>query len=184
MTNPNSIYIKGKLNFKGYKLIDVYCFVDTGASLCLASKHIITEELWENTPQPLQIMIANQDIVKVDKVCRDLQIRISGEIFTLPSIHQQESGIDILLGNNFCQLYGPFTQFLDRIILHLEGNSVLIQKATKAYRYGKPGFLETMKKDSKRIPEKGTNIAPERISEEEMNEQLFVLNQHKYQTIL
>ena len=45
LTNPNSIYLSTFLNFKGYKKFRVHCFVDTGASLCLASRFIIPDEL-------------------------------------------------------------------------------------------------------------------------------------------
>lgn len=38
ITNPNSIYIYGKLKFAGYKQIKLHLYVDTGASLRIASK--------------------------------------------------------------------------------------------------------------------------------------------------
>nr|KAJ0188041.1 hypothetical protein LSAT_V11C900505820 [Lactuca sativa] len=68
LTNPNSIYVSAFLNFKGYKKFRVHCFVDTGASLCLASKFIIPDELWENAPKEISATIANGETIKINKV--------------------------------------------------------------------------------------------------------------------
>ncbi|CAH1439847.1 unnamed protein product, partial [Lactuca virosa] len=67
LTNPNSIYVSAFLNFKGYKKFRVHCFVDTGASLCLASKFIIPDELWENAPKEISATIANGETIKINK---------------------------------------------------------------------------------------------------------------------
>nr|AEB54984.1 polyprotein [Dahlia mosaic virus D10] len=178
ITNPNSIYIKGNFFLKGYKTITLHCYVDTGASLCLASKHVIPEDLWENTPKDIKVTIANQETIKLDKVCRNLIVYFSGEPFPIPIIYQQETGIDLLLGNNFCQLYGPFTQWIDRISFHLNEEMILIKKITKAFQIGKTGFLESMKKDSKAKQIPGTNITQEVIKPER-----FFLEIQKYQKI-
>jgi len=65
ITNPNSIYINGKIFYKGYKLINLHFYVDTGASLCLASKYVIPDELWENTPREISVTIANEDTISI-----------------------------------------------------------------------------------------------------------------------
>ena len=67
-TNPNSIYVSAFLNFKGYKKFRIHCFVDTGASLCLASKFVIPDELWENAPKQISATIANGDTITINKV--------------------------------------------------------------------------------------------------------------------
>ncbi|GJR94508.1 Orf y [Tanacetum coccineum] len=54
ITNPNSIYIQGNLKFKGFKEYKLHCYIDTGASLCLASKYVFPHDLW-------QVLIANLD---------------------------------------------------------------------------------------------------------------------------
>lgn len=109
ITNPNSIYIKGKLKFAGYKQIELHCYVDTGASLCLTSKFVIPEEHWVNAERPMKILIANGSAMTINKVCKNLDIMIAVEKFHIPTVYQQESCMDLILGNNFCQLYGPFT---------------------------------------------------------------------------
>lgn len=166
LTNPNSIYVSAFLNFKGYKKFRVHCFVDTGASLCLASKFIIPDELWENAPKEISATIANGETIKINKVCRNINLELSGEHFNVPTIYQQNSGIDIIIGNNFCQVYGPFIQWIDRIAFHLNNDMVIIKKVTEAYSKGKPGFLETQEKGSKEKQIPGTNITHEEINKE------------------
>nr|XP_043633121.1 uncharacterized protein LOC122604299 [Erigeron canadensis] len=154
--------------------------MEPGASLCLASKHVIPESLWENTPKDIKVTIANQESIKIDKVCRNLVVYLSGEPFPIPTNYQQESGMDLLLGNNFCQLYGPFTQWLDRISFHLNQEMILIKKVTKALQVGKPEFLESMKKNTKVKEIPGTNIAQEIIK---IDEKCFLLDIQKYHMI-
>ena len=72
ITNPNSIYISGKLKFAGYKQIELHCYVDTGASLCVASKYVIPEEHWVNAERPIQVKIANGSTISISKVCKNL----------------------------------------------------------------------------------------------------------------
>lgn len=74
---------------------------------------------------------------------------VACEIFNIPTVYQQESGIDFIIGNNFCQLYEPFVQYAKMIILTLAGKEVYIPKITKAYKVGVKNFLESMKKKSK-----------------------------------
>lgn len=81
---------------------------------------MIHEELWENAPREINVTIANESTVTITKLCRNLTVFHAEEPFFTPTVYQQESGIDLLLGNNFCQLYGPFTQWIDRIALHLK----------------------------------------------------------------
>nr|WNO44364.1 Polymerase polyprotein [Dahlia mosaic virus] len=178
-TSPNSIYIKAKLSFKGYKKFDLHCYVDTGAGLCLASKHVIPDELWENAPRTIEVTVANQEKVQINKVCKNLILQIVGEKFVIPTIYQQETGIDILLGNNFCQLYNPFIQWVDRIAFHKDEEIILVPKVRKAMRRGYEGFLKTMERDSKSQPTPGTNITQEVIDEENN----FIIDISRYQEI-
>ncbi|GJS69292.1 Orf y [Tanacetum coccineum] len=163
ITNPNSIYIQGNLKFKGFKEYRLHCYIDTGASLCLASKYVFPHNLWENSPREIIATIANGDTIKINQVCRNISLKLSGYEFNIPTIYQQDSGIDLILGNNFCQLFGPFVQWIDRIAFHLNDELIIIKKVTKAFSQGQSNFLESMKKDSKikQIPR--TNISQENI---------------------
>ena len=163
ITNPNSIHISGKLKFDGYRKIELHCYVDTGASLCIASKYVIPEEHWVNTERAIQVKIADGNTISLNKVCKNLDIQIAGELFHIPTIYQQESGIDLIFGNNFLQLYGPFTQFTKMIILTLTGEEVYIKKITTARKVGIPGFLESIKKNSKKPKTDTINISPNKI---------------------
>ncbi|KAJ9562266.1 hypothetical protein OSB04_007426 [Centaurea solstitialis] len=163
ITNPNSIYIAGKLKFAGYKQIELHCYVDTGASMCVASQYVIPKEHWVNAERPIRAKIADGSIVTINKVCKNLDILIAGEIFHIPTIYQQESDLDFILGNNFLLLYGPFAQFTKMVILHLDNKEVFISKVTTAYRVGVKGFLESMKKKSKVQQPKPLNISPNKI---------------------
>ncbi|KAJ9535106.1 LOW QUALITY PROTEIN: hypothetical protein OSB04_un001816 [Centaurea solstitialis] len=138
ITNPNSIYIAGKLKFAGYKQIELHCYVDTGASMCVASQYVIPKEHWVNAERPIRAKIADGSIVTINKVCKNLDILIAGEIFHIPTIYQQESDLDFIL-------------------------EVFISKVTTAYRVGVKGFLESMKKKSKVQQPKPLNISPNKI---------------------
>lgn len=163
-TNPNSIYVKGILKFAGYKQLELHCFVDTGASMCVASKYVIPEEHWENSSRHIQVKTAN-GIVTLSKVCKNVKIMLAGELFHIPTLYQQEVEIDIILGNNILQLHEPFVQFTDRIIIHKNGEAVTIGKVFKAFYHGKPGFLDSMKKNSKKPVPAPLNITPAKIEE-------------------
>ncbi|ACB69773.1 replicase [Eupatorium vein clearing virus] len=161
LTNPNSIYILGTFQFPGYKIIKIHCLVDTGASMCIASRYIIPPELWKPTKKVHKVKTANGQVT-IDKVCLSQVITVAGKEFLIPTIYQLNTGIDMVLGNNFLNLYGPFIQFTNCIILHLRDNpktSVRVTKVTKAYAYGKPGFIQSMKKGSKVKPPTPENIS-------------------------
>nr|AGR88238.1 reverse transcriptase [Dahlia mosaic virus] len=178
ISNSNFIYIKGNIFLIGYITLTLHCYVDTGRSLCLASKHVIPEDIREETSKDIKVTIINPDTIKLAKVGRNLIVYFSGEPFHIPILYQQETGIPLLLENTFCQLYGPFSQWIDRISFHLNEGMILIKTLTKASQIGKTSFLESMKIDSlaKQIP--GTNITQEVIKPER-----FFLEIKRYQKI-
>lgn len=67
-TNPNSIYIKGTFSFAGYNKYSLHCYVDTGASMCTANKHVIPPEHWVEAQRPIQARTANDQVIRLDKV--------------------------------------------------------------------------------------------------------------------
>nr|GEV57161.1 hypothetical protein [Tanacetum cinerariifolium] len=136
----------GNLKFKGFKEYRLHCYIDTGASLCLASKYVFPHDLWENAPKEITGTIANGDTIKINQVCRNISLRLSGYEFNIPTIYQQNFGIDLILGNNFCQLYGPFIQWIDRIAFHLNDELIIIKKEPVL----KPDYLKAAKKEETR----------------------------------
>ncbi|KAG6776218.1 hypothetical protein POTOM_019724 [Populus tomentosa] len=153
-THVNSIYIRGTLSFSGYRKFNVDCYVDTGASMCLANKNIIPPQFWTKTPNPIYAKLADDTIHTLDVVAERIEILIQDKIFIIPTLYQTESRYDILLGNNFCRLYEPFAQWGKIIIFHHEGQTVVCPKITKAYHRGQPGFLDSQRHGSNsKIPE-------------------------------
>lgn len=181
-TNPNSIYVAGKLRFQGYKPYTLHCYIDTGASICLASKHVIPLDLWENTPKNMKITIADASTVKVNRVCRNIPITFGRETLIFPTIYQQESGMDIIVGNNVIQQYLPFTQQENHITFTVNGRLLFLLKIRTAMKFGYEGFLKTMKKGSKQRPRKGLNIA--RKSCAPPREIVYLTTEKKYDTVL
>ena len=150
ITNPTSIYIQGTFSFKGYKKIKLHCYVDTGASLCIASKHVIPPEHWVNAERSIPVKIADGKTITITKVCKNLDVIFAESVFHIPTVYLQESGIDFIIGNNFCLEYAPFTQHTNHVIFtHPIEGDVFVKKIRKAMRQGISGFLESMKKESK-----------------------------------
>ncbi|UBN09112.1 polymerase polyprotein [Metaplexis yellow mottle-associated virus] len=158
-TNPNSIYIKGYFYFKGFKKYSLDMYIDTGASMCTANKHVIPEEFWIQAKEPIRARTANDDIMVMDKVAEQIQVQISGITFVIPTVYQVDTVGDITLGNNFCRLYEPFAQYKDTITFHINGTAVSIKKVLKAYFHGQPGFL-----DSKRVGNTLPTPIPENVT--------------------
>lgn len=197
ITNPNSIYIPGTLKFEGYKQFNLHCFVDTGATCCIANKNVIPEEHWENAPRVISVKTANGPIT-INKVCKHLYINIADNLFHIPTLYQQNMDIDIILGNNFCQLYEPFIQFTDRVYFFIKEKDrkrpVMISKLKIAYFHGSTGYLESMKRRSKLAPPPPVNITPIKIEEKQrlqllrrwednINQKLYIISQQHMSTI-
>ena len=167
ITNPNSTYIKIQFKFQGYRKYHLHGYIDTGASICVAHPQVLPPEKWSNTANTISVQIANTDVIKLNKVARNITVEISGEEFLIPTIYQQATGVDFLIGNNFLNLYSPFVQYVDRIYLTKNKNAILVQKVGKAYSFASESLMETYRKPQKRgeiIPKK--NIAQENFPEQ------------------
>nr|WUF06597.1 reverse transcriptase [Angelica bushy stunt virus] len=162
ITNPSSIYIQGTLWFSGYRKISLHCYVDTGASICLANKYVIPPEHWENAERPIKVKTAN-GIITIDKVCKNLDMIIAGTSFHIPTAYQQNAGMDFIIGNNFCLLYSPCIFHLKQIVLHtLEKKPVWVDKVFRAEQRGLKGFLDSRKIGSKKRAPDPVNISSQR----------------------
>lgn len=98
-TNPNSIYIKGYFYFKGYKKYSLDMYIDTGASMCTANKHVIPEEFWVQAKEPIRARTANDDIMVMDKVAEHLVF--FRKMFMVFSIIENFCGQYLSLRNSF-----------------------------------------------------------------------------------
>ena len=90
ITNPNSTYIKVGLKFKGYNTYHLHAYIDTRASMCVASRYVFPEDNWKQAPKDLIVRIANNTTIKLNQVLKDTDIMIGGENFHIPTIYQQE----------------------------------------------------------------------------------------------
>lgn len=60
VTNPNSTYIKVGFKIKGYDQYHIHAYIDTGASICIASKYIFPEEMWQSADNSIKVRIADK----------------------------------------------------------------------------------------------------------------------------
>jgi hypothetical protein len=98
--NLNSTYIKIIIE-KENKETEAY--IDTGASICIATKALFSK--WERLEKPLKIQIADGSIHPLNWVATKITLRIQGKSFMVPTMYQQETGLDMIIGNNFLRLY-------------------------------------------------------------------------------
>ncbi|CAC16945.1 putative reverse transcriptase [Soybean chlorotic mottle virus] len=108
--NPNVTFIKvsiGKRNFLAY--------IDTGATLCFGKRKISNN--WEILKQPKEIIIADKSKHYIREAISNVFLKIENKEFLIPIIYLHDSGLDLIIGNNFLKLYQPFIQRLETIEL-------------------------------------------------------------------
>lgn len=116
--NPNATFIKVVIFGKV-----VYAYIDTGATLCFGKKTLFKN--WILMERPISIIVADKSVHKIWYKAVDVPIKIGQEEFVAPTIYQQDSGLDLIIGNNFLKLYAPFIQDRKWIALHtLKGKRV------------------------------------------------------------
>jgi len=147
ITNPNSIYIPVGLKHKGHKKFHVHALIDTGASLCIASKHIFPESAWQDTKKTLVAKIANGESIAITKCIENQEVEIQGMGFTIDTVYQFESGLDFIIGNNFLLKHQPTIQTNDHFILTKDKSRICIPKVREAKKIGRQDFLKDYKKN-------------------------------------
>ena len=108
--NPSATFIKVKLRKK-----EILAYLDTGATLCFGKRSISRN--WERLGKPKEIIVADKSKHQIWFVLRDILITIEGYEFFIPTIYLHDSGIDLIIGNNFLKLYAPFVQNVKTISL-------------------------------------------------------------------
>src|SRR3954467_4249337 len=104
--NLNSTYINIKIEKKNK---ETEAYIDTGASICIATKALFSK--WTRLEKPLKIQIADGSIHPLNWVATRITFNIENRLFNVPTIYQQETGLDIIIGNNFLRLYALFCQY-------------------------------------------------------------------------
>jgi hypothetical protein len=108
--NPSATFIKILLKNR-----NLLAYIDTGATLCFGRKSISRN--WERLIKPKEIIVADKSKHQIWFNLRDVSIEIEGYKFFIPTIYLHDSGLDLIIGNNFLKLYEPFTQRKDTISL-------------------------------------------------------------------
>ena len=108
--NPSATFIKIVLKNR-----NLLAYIDTGATLCFGRKSISRN--WERLIKPKEIIVADKSKHQIWFNLRDVSIEIEGYKFFIPTIYLHDSGLDLIIGNNFLKLYEPFTQRKDTISL-------------------------------------------------------------------
>ena len=104
MTSPFSIYILIGLTYPDYKAEPFAAYVDSGSGICLSKSACFPEEYHTDLPAIQGKDISNQNI-NLTKGIKHPRILISKYIVKLPLLYFHNTGCDILLGNNFLQLF-------------------------------------------------------------------------------
>ena len=104
MTSPFSIYILIGLTYPDYKAEPFAAYIDSGSGICLSKSACFPEEYHTDLPTIQGKDISNQNII-LTKGIKHPRILISKYIVKLPLLYFHNTGCDILLGNNFLQLF-------------------------------------------------------------------------------
>jgi len=95
---------KGNLSATFIKIVlgnkkKLLAYIDTGATLCFGKKSISRN--WERLAKPKEIIVANKSKHQIWFNLRDVSIKIEGYKFFIPTIYLHDSGLDLIIGNNF-----------------------------------------------------------------------------------
>nr|QIZ03255.1 putative reverse transcriptase [Blueberry red ringspot virus]QIZ03263.1 putative reverse transcriptase [Blueberry red ringspot virus]QIZ03271.1 putative reverse transcriptase [Blueberry red ringspot virus]QIZ03279.1 putative reverse transcriptase [Blueberry red ringspot virus]QIZ03295.1 putative reverse transcriptase [Blueberry red ringspot virus] len=110
--NQNNTFIKITISQK-----TILAYIDTGASLCLLPEYNLPKLLWKELKKPITIRVADKRELQITKVALMITILIEKRKFLVPTIYQFDSGVPMIIGNNFLRLYYPFCQYLSYITL-------------------------------------------------------------------
>ena len=110
--SKNATFIKIRILNK-----DVLAYVDTGATLCIAQEKLLPKQYWKKMKSPAHVRIANNKTMQIQYKAVDFVVLIEGRKFLISSIYQRNTGVTMILGNNFLKLYHPFIQRIDTVTL-------------------------------------------------------------------
>ena len=104
MTSPFSINILIGLTYPDYKVEPFATYIDSGSGLCLSKSTCFPDEYQIDLPAIQGKDISNQNIILTKRI-KYPRILIDKYIVKLPLLYFHNTGCDILLGNNFLQLF-------------------------------------------------------------------------------
>ena len=104
MTSPFSIYILIGITYTDYKADSFAAYINSGSGLCLSKSNCFPVEYHTDLPAIQGKDISNQNII-LSKGIKQPRILIDKYIVKLHFLYFHNTGCDILLGNNFLQLF-------------------------------------------------------------------------------
>ena len=76
--------------------------------MCFGKRKILKK--WEKLEKSQRIIVADKSVHEIWYVSRMVSIYVDNVEFIAPTIYMHDSGIDLIIENNFLKLYQPFTQ--------------------------------------------------------------------------
>ncbi|UJT32103.1 polymerase [Soymovirus malvae] len=108
--NPNVTFIRVTLGKQ-----NMLAFIDTGAALCFGRANISSE--WKRLKESKKIIVADKSVHEINFAIEHQILKIENKLFPIRRIYLHDSGLDLILGNNFLKLYSPFCQDIRTISL-------------------------------------------------------------------
>ena len=114
-TSPFSIYIPVGVLYEKYRAEYFAAYIDSRADICTAKRRVFPKEIEEELPQIIGRDFSRRYLI-LNKGIKKAEIMIGGAAqtkwykITTPSIYFHDTGADILLGNNFLQMFKHYTQ--------------------------------------------------------------------------
>ena len=104
MTSQYSIYIPIGITYKDYKAEYFAAYIDSGSGTCLCKPTCFPQQYHETLPDRTGIDISNNPIILNSGIPKP-QILLGSFLVKCPPFYFYDTGLDILLGNNFLQLF-------------------------------------------------------------------------------
>ena len=82
--NPNSIYIPIKICLERYNQYELTAYIDSGCSVCFEKRSVFLEFMWKKVKNPLQVRIANNNIMSHDEAIEVLNKELGGVQCVIP----------------------------------------------------------------------------------------------------
>jgi len=97
--------------------------------------------MWKKVKNPLQVRIANNNIMSHDEAIEELNKELGGVQCVIPVLWiTNQPSHNMIIGNNFQRLYSLCIQTQSQIIFTINGHSIPIDKLNKAYTHQKIDF--------------------------------------------
>ncbi|KAL5743979.1 hypothetical protein ACOSQ2_027095 [Xanthoceras sorbifolium] len=108
MTSPYSIYIPIGVTYKDYKAEYFAAYIDSGSGCCVSKPQCFPEKYHQDLPIIRGRDISNQ-LIEIKRGIENPIILLGQYLIKCPPFYFHTTGCDILLGNNFLQLFHKIT---------------------------------------------------------------------------